>query len=308
MNVLTSFNIRTRLLLLLGFSMAALGMLGIFSAWTIQVAAGQASAFIDVEFESVRALSEVRSSVGNARRYEKDVFLNMGDEKETERYVKLWTTEVGNIRTATALAKTLAQPAELAMLDALQKGIDNYEQGFKGILGKLERGELNDPWAANAAMTPLKADIRSADTSLASLADSVRERATMQRDAFSRTAARAPWLVALATLVAVCISAVLAMAIVRSILAPIRHLRSTANAWGQGDLTAQAEQLAQEAMPLDAGRLQGVVQVGPDLRPQRPQLCLPFLGNIVVGQIQKLQLGGIRAGAEGFGANVTDGA
>lgn len=241
MNVLAGFKIRTRLLLLLGFSMSALAVLGAFSAWTIQVAAAHGSEFIEVEFESVLALGEVRSAVGNARRYEKDVFLNMGDEKETERYVKLWTTELGHIRTATEQVKALAQPSELAMLEGLQKGIDNYERGFKGILGRLERGELNDPWAANAAMTPLKEDIRQTDLSLASLSESVRQRATAQREVFSRTAARAPWLVALVTVAAVFVSAFLAMAIVNSILTPIRHLRSTANAWGQGDLTAQID-------------------------------------------------------------------
>ena len=39
----------------------------------------------------------------------------------------------------------------------------------------------------------------------------------------------------------------------------------------QGHLAAQGEQVPQEAMPLEAGRLQGVVQVGPDVRPQSPQ-------------------------------------
>ena len=248
MNVLVQFSIRARLLLLLVFSVAALAVLGLFSAWTIQVGAGQAAGFIDGEFESVRALSAVRSAVGNARRYEKDLFLNMGDEKETERYTQLWTAELENIRVAIASARGVAQPAEVVMLETMQKGVDNYALGLKSIVGQIERGELHDPWAANAAMTPIKDDIRQADTSLAELSESVRQRATQQRDDFMHTAARAPWLVMGATAMASVLATLLALAIVRSILTPIRGLQTTATAWGQGDLTAQMDASGQDEL------------------------------------------------------------
>jgi methyl-accepting chemotaxis protein len=241
MSGLVNFSIRTRLLILLVLSVTALVALGLFSAWTIQVGAGQAAGFIDVEFESVRALSAVRSSVGNARRYEKDLFLNMGDEKETDRYTQLWGTELENIQTAIAEARRVAQPAELVFLDTMQHSVDNYALGLKRIIGQLARGELNDPWAANAAMNPIKGDIRQTDVSLAELSESVRQRATLQREAFARTAARAPWIVIVATVVVSVLASVLVLAIVKSILGPIRSLQTTATAWGHGDLTARMD-------------------------------------------------------------------
>jgi methyl-accepting chemotaxis protein len=241
MSGLVNFSIRTRLLILLVLSVTALVALGLFSAWTIQVGAGQAAGFIDVEFESVRALSAVRSSVGNARRYEKDLFLNMGDEKETDRYTQLWGTELENIQAAMAEARRVAQPAELVFLDTMQHSVDNYALGLKRIIGQLARGELNDPWAANAAMNPIKGDIRQTDVSLAELSESVRQRATLQREAFARTAARAPWIVIVATVVVSVLASVLVLAIVKSILGPIRSLQTTATAWGHGDLTARMD-------------------------------------------------------------------
>ena len=68
MKTLATFRIRTRLLILLGFAVLAMAAIGVFSAWTIHAASNQATAFIDQEFESVRALSDVRAAVGNARR------------------------------------------------------------------------------------------------------------------------------------------------------------------------------------------------------------------------------------------------
>ncbi len=241
MSGLVNFSIRIRLLILLAFSVIALLALGLFSAWTIQVGAGQAAGFIDVEFESVRALSTVRSAMGNARRYEKDLFLNMGDEKETERYTALWLSELKNIRVALAQARSVVQPSEAAFLDTMQHAVNNYAQGLKNIIGQLERGELHDPWAANAAMTPIKGDILQADTSLSELSEAVRQRATLQREAFTTTAARAPWVVMVAAAVVSVLASLMALAIVKSILDPIRDLQMVATAWGKGDLTGQME-------------------------------------------------------------------
>jgi methyl-accepting chemotaxis protein len=243
---LESFRIRSRLLLLLALSVFSLFALGAFSSMTIKQETDKATAFIDGEFESVIAVSEVRSSIGNARRYEKDVFLNMGDEKETERYIQSWNAEVTNIRKAIGHAQTLALSAETALLSDMLKGIDGYEKGFKGILGQLERGELNDPWAANKAMTPLKGDIRQADQALAELSKSIATRAKERREALTITGGRAPWLVVGVTAIMSVVATLLVLAIVSSILAPIKDLQSTAGAWGQGDLSKSMQILGSD--------------------------------------------------------------
>lgn len=248
MNALARFQIRTRLFGLLFFSTAALVALGLFSAWTIQVGASLATTFIDVEFASVQSLSEVRSAVGNARRFEKDLFLNMGDEAATDNYAKLWTAEVAAIGASIAHARTVTQPSESGLLDTLQAGVEKYVAGFKGILGKLERGELHDPWAANAAMGTLKNDIAMVDQSLADLSEAVHLRATAQRGVFTQTASSAPWLVLVASVVVSVVATVLAFATVKSILLPIRNLQTTAAAWGQGDLSEPMALLGHDEM------------------------------------------------------------
>ena len=239
MNYLFNIRIRSRLLLLLAFSLAALLALGAFSSLTIQRETDRATAFIDGEFEAVQAVSEVRSAFGNARRYEKDVFLNMGDENETLRYTDLWKAEIGAVRKAIARGLTLASPAEAAMLKGMLKGIEGYDKGLRGILGQMERGEMHDPWAANKAMTPLKTDIGQADQALADLSVSISTRAIAQRKALAATGNQAPWLVAGATVGVSVLVTLLVLAIIHSILSPIKHLQDTADAWGNGDLRAQ---------------------------------------------------------------------
>jgi len=237
MNVLAELKIRTRLTVLLAFSVVALAALGVFSAWTIQTSSGLATEFIDGEFESVQAMGAVRAAVDSARQHERDIFLIMGDETQTEHFTKLWMADVESIRAAVEQTRRLAQSGEVVILNALQRSIDNYAVGFKDILGRLSRGELNDPWAANAAMSPLKGDIQQTEKALLDLSKSVRQRATAQRSVFTETSARAPWLVVIVTVVVALVATLLALAIVHSILVPIRGLQATATAWGSGDLS-----------------------------------------------------------------------
>jgi methyl-accepting chemotaxis protein len=237
MALLARLRIRSRLMLMLAFSILALMVLGAFSAFTIQNEADRATSFIDSEFESVRTLSDVQAAVGGARRYEKDIFLTMGVEQDTERYTVLWNAEVSKIVKSIARSQSLAQPAELAALDAMLKSTNTYATGFKNLLGKLARGELNDPWAANAAMAPLQADIRIIDQSMDELSKALATRAGKRRGELAATSAQAPWLVVTATGIAALLAALLVWSIVQSILRPIRDLQATAHAWGQGDLS-----------------------------------------------------------------------
>ncbi len=241
MPMLASFRIRSRLLLLLVFSVLALVLLGAFSSWTITREAARATNFIDLEFTSVQALSEVRAAVGNARRYEKDIFLTMGDEKETAHYEQLWRGELDKVRASVKRAQAVLGPNEVAQLQTMRRGLDGYAKGFEGILGRLARGELNDPWAANAAMVPLKMDIAAMDEAFARVTVAVRLRAAQRRDELALTAGQAPWLVVMVTGIVSVFATLLALAIARSILVPIRRLQVTAGAWGAGDLTATVD-------------------------------------------------------------------
>lgn len=108
MILLTRLRIRSRLGLLLVFSVVALAAVGGFAAWTIDREATRATAFIDSEFESLQMLGAVRTHMGDARRYEKDVLLTMGDEAATERFSQLWGQSLAATQQSLALVQALA--------------------------------------------------------------------------------------------------------------------------------------------------------------------------------------------------------
>jgi len=229
-------SIRNRLGVLLVFSALSLCLLGGYSCWTILRMANQATGFIDHEFEAVRVMGDVQTAIGNARRFEKDVLLNMGDDLATTRFTKLWTAEIALVRQGLASLGPLSQADEAPAIATMGQGIDSYERGFKHVLEQIEHGELHDPWAANGAMVPLLSSLAQTEQSLATLTQAIAARANAQRKELVLAGDAAPWLVVGATAVMSAIALLLVMSIVRSILEPVRDLQKVASAWGGGDL------------------------------------------------------------------------
>ena len=239
MLLLSNLKIRSRLLLMLGFSILALCVVGGFSAYAVASNASLAGHFIDTEFQAVQVLGEVRTGLGDTRRAEKDVFLHMGDEADTERFTKAWRQNFANTQDAVARARGFTSGEDSQRLDALASALVAYANGFKAVLKKMEVGELNDPWAAIRAMQPVAPELQKIDGALQTLSGSFESRAQAQRSTLLAAGVQAPWLVVAATVVVTVFSGLLVLAIVRSILAPIHELRSVAQSWGQGDLRVE---------------------------------------------------------------------
>jgi methyl-accepting chemotaxis protein len=127
------------------------------------------------ELESIKQLGRARSSVGNMRRFEKDLFLNMGDEAATAAYLKKWRDETRDGAAQMRAGKALLAAADQSTVEAMIAGLSRYTEGFEAIVKRLEAGQLNDPWAANKAMEPLKGDIRAMDKALDTVVASVED-------------------------------------------------------------------------------------------------------------------------------------
>ena len=237
MRWLTSILIRTRLLLLLAAMSAVAVGLGLYGALQLSRETERADAALQSNLSAVRTLGEMRPGVGNARRYEKDMFLNLGNEEHTERYRQLWAKENEGFmqRLDATQGGLLAQQRDA--LDALRTGIANYRRGLLSLNERIDRGELNDPWAANAAMEPLKGDIRAADTALAALGASV-ERGALTAQAELRERTRQAYgMTAAATLLAIGLGAWFTLLVSGSITGPLRRLQAVAARWATGDLS-----------------------------------------------------------------------
>jgi methyl-accepting chemotaxis protein len=108
------------------------------------------------------------------------------------------------------------------------------------------------------------------DQAVEQLSTSLATQARARRTALAQTGAQAPWMVLAMTALVALLAGGLTLAIVRSILHPIRALRDTTQAWGQGDLTREVAQVGQceiAQVGRDLGRMhQSLTELVSDVR------------------------------------------
>ena len=235
---LSDFSIKARLLALAALAVASMLVVGLQGLFSLSQARQEFVHYVDNDVESLTQLAGVRAGVGNLRRYEKDLLINLADPKAIERYRKDWEATFEKVSKSLATIGTLDLPAEVRKdPELLQKALQDYRSGFAGILERVAKGEFADTAAANQAMEPVKGSVRAMDKSLGELTDKLDRHSAAQvaqLEARDRSIRR--------NLVAVVVIAVVLLAVytavnIRSILAPLAHAVKTAQRIASQDLS-----------------------------------------------------------------------
>jgi methyl-accepting chemotaxis protein len=237
MQWMSRISVKAKLALLLVIS--SLGIVSIsFTGWySLRSAVATSEALVATEVGAVSALGDIRSAVGNTRRFEKDLFLNLADDEALTRYVKSWKEQLALARSSMVEIKPLLQPTEQAALQRMEAGLGNYQKSVENIVVGIERGEVNDPWRANSLMEPSKADVRAADSALAEISASVTERVQGAVVTLSEFQQRAlTWMLVTACSVLL-LSVSLGYLIATRIVRPLQHAVSAMERVAKGDLT-----------------------------------------------------------------------
>jgi methyl-accepting chemotaxis protein len=166
MGFLSRISVTSKLALIAGLALVSMASVTAGGVFAVQRAGSVSLSVMDHELETIKHLGQARAAVGNMRRFEKDLFLNMGDEGATAAYLKKWRDETRLGAELMRSAQKLLGSREQATVETMLAGLGRYTAGLESIIKRLEIGELNDPWAANKAMEPLKGDIRAMDKAL----------------------------------------------------------------------------------------------------------------------------------------------
>ncbi len=176
-------SIRQRLGALVALSLCALLLSAAVGLLSLRDAVSGTSRLADKHLPAVATIGQLRTGVGNLRRYEKDAIIHTGDPKHIESYMTRWKKALDSSREALKSLDSHVGADGKVMVASIATGLDNYAKGFDQVSARLLRGDFGDATYANAAMEPMKADIRRMDEQLQALTQLIDAAANEERAA-----------------------------------------------------------------------------------------------------------------------------
>jgi methyl-accepting chemotaxis protein len=256
MNWISQISTRAKLILLVGACALGIAIVAITALRGLQQAVGAGEQLAQQDVATVQALGELRATVGNMRRLEKDMFLNLADEEALNRDHKQWREQVSsgnkNIEALGLLLRAEDQPLTERLITALA----GYAKVVESIHVGITRGEVNDPWRANQALQPALAQVRAIDEALGSIGGKVFERVASTTIRLSTIQERALELTLLASVVSLLVMLVLGYAIGQRIVLPLGSAAEAIERVAEGDLATQVSPGGSD----EIGRVLGGIQ------------------------------------------------
>ncbi len=235
---LRRYTIRARLFALAGLSIAVMLIIGANGLWSLAKARGQFSHYAENDVVSLALLADIRAGVGNLRRYEKDLLINLADPKRVASYKQGWDgTYAKVVEGLQAIAKLDIAPEVKSLPPTMIASLDGYKKGIDLIHQRVAAGEFGDTAAANQATEPIKGPVRDLDGQLGRMTELIEKHGAAQALRLAAEERSIRLALSLVMLVGVAAVAVFTFFNIRSILQPLRVAIDTTERIAQQDLS-----------------------------------------------------------------------
>ncbi|MFY9477685.1 MAG: methyl-accepting chemotaxis protein [Aquabacterium sp.] len=226
-------SIRARLATLSGLVVIALAIVCLAGATSVKQLSNQFDTFRTGEFEQLAHLVQLRQGMGDIRRYEKDVLLNIDNVDEAKRYQDKWKVSVKATKSDLQRLQELSAPgATSEILDLMGR----YEVHAGEVLQKTINGQIVMASEGNEQMAPAKALMHKADPLVEALASQLQQQATARAHDVSAVASSR--LVLLLAVAGACLAIFIPAIwfVIRSISRPLMDAVAIADQVAAGDL------------------------------------------------------------------------
>ena len=250
-----NMKIGKRLALAFGISIVLVAVAGLTGFWGLSQTVETTYGILHHDAKLMQEASEAQVNGLQLRRYEKDSFLNIGDQQKSADYSEKWKKEHEELNAhLNTLEQAAVLPADKEVVRAIRTDLSTYTIGFQSVVQQIAEKTVKSPADANAAMAPFKDDIRRMDTALEEFAAKNIERMNSKEKVVLDSAARTRstmWAVFIAGILVVLFMTV---AVTRSITRPILEVVTIAEklAEGESDLQITASSGDETGMLLGA--------------------------------------------------------
>jgi len=169
---LKNLSIRLRLVLLGLSAVLSIVCIGGFCLYSQRAFSQQFSRYAANDVESLAQIAHLRAGVGNLRRFEKDMLINIGDAEAFGKYIASWKKAFFVVNKSSKEIQALQVPEETrTALGVIDKEIEVYRAGIESLIARVAAKELKATTEANAALNGVKASIHKVDEELDRLTD-----------------------------------------------------------------------------------------------------------------------------------------
>ncbi|SEK50519.1 methyl-accepting chemotaxis sensory transducer with TarH sensor [Roseateles sp. YR242] len=174
---LRSYTIRVRLMALGLLSVLTLLLIGGDGLWAMASTKKDFQRYVSQDVESLAELSDVRAGVGNLRRYEKDMLINMGEQQAVKRYQQEWLSAYDRtVKGLDGIAALDIDPRIKSMPPAMKDSLARYKSGLEGVVARILNDDFTDSAEANRAAEPIKGPVREMDEQLSKMTQAILQR------------------------------------------------------------------------------------------------------------------------------------
>jgi methyl-accepting chemotaxis protein len=259
----SNLTIRARLFTGFGIMLLFIATIGIISYWGMTKMEAYIKELTSVEATLTANSARVRANINMLRRFEKDLFISIGDTEKMAEYKKKWdeaSAWVNKIldESLKVLSSSTSADAnkDKETVEAVKKHLATYAAGFAQVYDTIKAGQISTTQDANKAISQYKEATYKSEaltSELTTKMDKHMDEVTAEAIASSR---KIEFMIIGMSVVAIILALILALLTIGSITAPLTRLVTVANTIAQGDLTARVEVTSND----ETGQLMAAMQ------------------------------------------------
>jgi methyl-accepting chemotaxis protein len=258
--MLKNMNIGMRLSLGFGIIVVLLVGIVITGYWGVNSMSDSTVKMIQGDATISEHASRARANVNAMRRFEKDLFLNIGDKVKEDDYLKKWTEQHDHLtKRLDDLDKVVTDSHEKDEVKTMRSELAAYEGGMKKVLAMIQAGSISAASQANAAIAEYKETTHKLEENTKQLAEESNARMDKQEGYFVERAKHTNTIMLTLSIIAIVLSMAVTLFITRSITKPINEAVVVSTRLSQGDLQVNIEAKSGDEMGQLLGAMRSMV-------------------------------------------------
>ncbi|MBT0663454.1 methyl-accepting chemotaxis protein [Geobacter pelophilus] len=192
----------------------------------------------------VEYAQRTRANINMLRRYEKDLFMNIGSADKVEDYKKKWNESLEHFNDRIASMEKLADTTkQKETLATIKTNIKGYADGFGKVYEQVKSGAITTPQDGNKAIGQYKEQTHGAEAAITNLAKEQDAELEKQVKEAESTSSKIQTTMLGLAIVAIILALAMMLVVIRSIKKPLTAVHDMVIdiAQGEGDLTKRLD-------------------------------------------------------------------